>query len=89
MSGGHRMEGRRWPTAQQLVIVSGEPELVAQWFDAVRENHEAARDVIDLWDTPREGMALDEAIRRERSFAEAIERMRHTLWAVRQWDIDS
>jgi hypothetical protein len=81
--------GRYWPTSQQLVVVCGEPELVAQWFDAVREHHEACRDVLDLWDEPTTSLGLETAITRERAMERAMERMRHTLWAVRQWDVDT
>jgi hypothetical protein len=85
MTGAEQMEGRYWPTSAQLVVVCGEPELVAQWFDAVRENHEAQRDVVDLLDEAADAH-VDE--RWGERFDEAVERLRHTLWAVRQWMVD-
>lgn len=85
MADHSKLAGRFWPTSQQLVVVCGEPALVAQWFDAVRDHHEAARDVIDLWD--EEGLYLEP--RWLDHMADAMERMRHTLFLVRQWDVES
>ena len=79
-----KLEGRYWPTNTQLIVVTGEPVLVAQWFDAVRAEHEAARDVIDLWDLLDDGVTV-----RKGQLADAVERLRHTLWQVRQWDVDT
>lgn len=82
------LSGRYWPTRAQLVVVCGEPELVAQWFDAVREHHEAARDVIDVWDLwDEERPGPDSAL--GALLADAVGRMRYTLHQLRQWDVDS
>lgn len=80
-----KLTGRYWPTRQQLVVVCGEPALVTQWFDANREHHEAVRDVLDLWAVqpiPPTGPWV-------RALGQSMERMRHTLHQVRQWDVET
>ena len=80
MSPDRSEQGRYWPTHAQLVVVWGERDMAAQWLEVVRELHEAARDLIDLWD--------DEPFTRTPGLADAVERVRHTLWQVRQWDAE-